>query len=291
MAELIKNALYNAIMAAVDANAEIKKLADNIYNQDNQKLALAATYRTARLAVEMALQGNDKLRVIREIMADMKTSLSRSITTDLRAAQQAGLENAARQLNGYGIKVTDAVVLETEIADVLEKAVGAVMASLDSQQATIEAILMAGLEESLILGGETQQGLLKPKPVADAGAFWATALFHDAFGYSTAVHGKSMNFRKQAIAALDLRTTDCCLRVHGQIREMDNDFKLTGTPRFADEMAWSPFHHRCRTSIALYHAAFDGGFTQKMVNSAKRILRERAAGIHNDYGPSNAFIE
>lgn len=63
--------------------------------------------------------------------------------------------------------------------------------------------------------------------------------------------------RKQAIAAIGGNTTDCCLRVHGQIQPVDKPFKLTGSPRFADEMQYCPFHWRCRTSISMYHPMFE----------------------------------
>lgn len=63
--------------------------------------------------------------------------------------------------------------------------------------------------------------------------------------------------QKQAIAAIDNRTTDCCLRVHGQITDLDQPYKLTGQPRFASEMMFPSFHWRCRTSSAAYHPAFE----------------------------------
>ena len=63
--------------------------------------------------------------------------------------------------------------------------------------------------------------------------------------------------QKQATAAIDERTTDCCLRVHGQIRPMGKPFKLTGTPRFRDEIDRPPFHWYCRTASALYLPVFE----------------------------------
>lgn len=51
-----------------------------------------------------------------------------------------------------------------------------------------------------------------------------------------------VNYQKQAIATIDERTTDCCLKVHGQIQNIDDPFILTGTPRFADEMQDPAFH-------------------------------------------------
>jgi hypothetical protein len=49
-------------------------------------------------------------------------------------------------------------------------------------------------------------------------------------------------YKKQAIAAIDQNTTDCCLRVHGQIQPLDKPFILEGTPRYADKVDAPPFH-------------------------------------------------
>lgn len=68
----------------------------------------------------------------------------------------------------------------------------------------------------------------------------------------------------KVVAAQDHRTTDCYLRAHAQIVPFDGKFHLTGTPRFADYLEWTPFHNRCRSSVVLYLAMYDDGFTDKM---------------------------
>lgn len=67
--------------------------------------------------------------------------------------------------------------------------------------------------------------------------------------------------QKQAIAVISPETTDCCIRVHGQIRDVGEPFELTGTPRFAERMMHPSFHWNCRTSIAMYHPIFERGVT------------------------------
>lgn len=83
--------------------------------------------------------------------------------------------------------------------------------------------------------------------------------------------------QKQAIAVISPETTDCCIRVHGQIRDVDEPFELTGTPRFADQMLHPSFHWNCRTSIAMYHPIFERGVTTTpgMVQAAQDELRRR----------------
>lgn len=88
---------------------------------------------------------------------------------------------------------------------------------------------------------------------------------------------EEIRYRKQAIATIDERTTDCCLRVHGQIRDVDEPFRLTGTPRFADEVQDPPFHWNCRTTEVLYHEAFEqfGVTTDEMRDAARAELEAR----------------
>lgn len=84
-------------------------------------------------------------------------------------------------------------------------------------------------------------------------------------------------YKKQAVATIDDRTTDCCLRVHGQIQPLDEPFQLTGTPRYADEVQDPPFHWYCRTAEALYHEEFEefGIPTSKMQDAAEAELEAR----------------
>lgn len=84
-------------------------------------------------------------------------------------------------------------------------------------------------------------------------------------------------YSKQAIATIDERTTDCCLRVHGQIKPIDEPFHLTGTPRYADNVQDPPFHWYCRSTEVLYNPAFEefGIPTDKMRDMAVLELDAR----------------
>jgi hypothetical protein len=96
--------------------------------------------------------------------------------------------------------------------------------------------------------------------------------------------------RDKVVTALDHRMTDCCLRTHGQVVGFQDKFRLTGTPRFADELEWTPFHHLCRTSIVLYLPGYDDGLTEQMRASADKVLDERARGINKYRHLSSAFV-
>lgn len=94
---------------------------------------------------------------------------------------------------------------------------------------------------------------------------------------STFNEQQEATYQKQAIATIDERTTDCCLRVHGQVQPLNEPFHLTGTPRYADEVQNPPFHWYCRTSEALYHESFEefGIPTSKMQDAAEAELQAR----------------
>lgn len=88
---------------------------------------------------------------------------------------------------------------------------------------------------------------------------------------------QQITVQKQAVATIGPRTTKCCLRVHGQIRDVGQPFDLTAEPRFARQMMHPAFHWNCRTSEVMYHPAFEQGglTTESMRSSAQAELRRR----------------
>lgn len=98
-------------------------------------------------------------------------------------------------------------------------------------------------------------------------------------------------FSRQCVSALDERTTDCCLRAHGQIVGADENFSLDGTPRFADEVFTTPFHWYCRSTVVLYAPEFEsvGISTEKMEEMAALELDAREkTGKRVEITPSHA---
>lgn len=127
----------------------------------------------------------------------------------------------------------------------------------------------------------------------------APALFGNRFeGYDFAQFGIGARVRevlsewgRQVVAVVDERTTDCCLRAHGQWQAMGDDFVLTGQPRYADKMPHPPFHRWCRSATALVqrqYAADD--LTQKMKDAARDELNARTRKPRRKViTPANAF--
>lgn len=172
--------------------------------------------------------------------------------------------------------------------------------------ATVEAarwiVLIASTAADIVtrrgIARETAPPFLRDEAARAVNAT-APALFNGRYeGYDFAQFGIGAKVRdlfsewgRQAVAVIDERTTDCCLRVHGQWQAMGDDFTLTGTPRFADTQPRPPFHKWCRTATALVqrqYAADD--LTAQMREAARaeltaRTLKPRRRVIT----PANAF--
>lgn len=63
--------------------------------------------------------------------------------------------------------------------------------------------------------------------------------------------------QRQAVAHVASGITQTCLRVHGQIVDVDEPFELSGEPRFGRKLMHPPFHWNCRTTVVAYHPAFE----------------------------------
>lgn len=112
------------------------------------------------------------------------------------------------------------------------------------------------------------------------------------FGIGAKVHEVLNEWGRQAVAVIDERTTDCCLRVHGQWQAFGDDFRLTGTPRYADTQPRPPFHKWCRSATALVqrkYAADD--LTTQMRDAARAEINARKTQHprRKVITPANAF--
>lgn len=83
--------------------------------------------------------------------------------------------------------------------------------------------------------------------------------------------------RKQWMSTISRNTTETCLLAHGQIVDVDEQFTLTGQPRFADHLLAPPAHWNCRSSVVMWHASFEssGLSTQDMRSAARAETRRR----------------
>lgn len=198
--------------------------------------AVMRAYRSARRALRGRLRS--RLAVL-ETLDELRMGVRAAALMLLDQAEVLGIEQAERELGLWGVPVLAAPEPSGRRQDTL----GAWLAPLEAQ---IAATLALSEDEALVLGDESRAGLLTPGPVLAGGARWLAAAAIGAYqgtvGVSLRRAGRRDEFRKQAIAVIDHRTTDCCLRVHGQVQRLDRPFRLTGEPRYADEVMEPPFH-------------------------------------------------
>ena len=272
-----------------DAGKDTRRLGelfDLLGNLQNPNTPLLDAYKNANLALKQSLQDGGGISTARGITGSLRQSLEITVKPILEQARANGAESARRQLGYYGLQAKELTPNPSRTGTVYE----VVDAKAKEQETAVMALLLGEADESLVLGDDSRQGVLRPYDVITTAAFWIAWMFWDGFSNQAAKSRKG-DFNKQVVAALDHRTTDCCLRAHGQIVSFQDKFKLTGTPRFADELDWTPFHHLCRSSIVLYLPGYDDGLTDRMKESASKVLDERARGINKYRHPSNAFVK
>lgn len=177
--------------------------------------------------------------------------------------------------------------------DRLDTSIATTTAQLRISQASADDIRARLISETAAAGRQSAW--------AASGTAAALEETRDVWTYGSALLGAylfylndgepNVTFEKQAIATIDERTTDCCLRVHGQVQPIDEPFKLDGTPRYADEIQDPPFHWYCRSSETLYHPDFEqvGIPTETMKTQAQKELDARArTGARATIYPSHA---
>jgi len=284
----MKSALERAQTSAVRMNDDIGNLFAQVGSSVHPRGFAATAYRNARRAMRSAMVEQNPVTAVRDVFLGLKSTI-RSETLGLFSdAQHLGITEAERQLRFYGVEGSEPHLSQQE-RESANAALAAIMSKLDAQEAQVIAMMLLETDIEQIVGSEERTGVLRESDIITALVGWVATLLWNSFGAWSTSRSGGFNFSKQAVAALDGRTTDCCLRVHGQITSFDGKFHLTGTPRFADYLDWSPFHYRCRTSIALYLPEFDNGLTQAMRESANIILAERAAGGSGDRHPADGY--
>lgn len=277
------NPLEKAVKSGIRMNDRIGDLFAKIGTAAHPRGNVLTDYDQARLALEAALAKENPLPAVRDVLRNMRRQLNSDVGNILNDAVLLGTDEASRQLRFYNARPRGSIRL-TEQTNTAQETV---MSQFDAQAAAINALVLSNADPSQIIGDDERTGVLSSGVITAAAAIWGAYLIWTAF--DTTVTSQEEKFMKQAVAALDARTTDCCLRVHGQIVELEKPFHLTGTPRFADFMDWPAFHWYCRTSGVLYQAEFDDGLTDKMQEGSQFFLDAREAGRNPDQNPVDAF--
>lgn len=265
-----------AIAAATRTNDLIYRLFWKLGTRDHPQGGVLAAYRKARKAVPGAL---DSPAAIQALLDALRSEVEAVVGAVLLDAAEIGLKQAERSLKIYDLGAN----LPDLDPQRIEAGLTSTLAVVDQQITATQALAATtGLEEALLIGDGVRVGLLSPAPVVREGAKWTTttaiAAWLESITFSTGQARAGGEFRRQAIAAIDNRTTDCCIRVHGQVVGLNEPFRLTGTPRYADEQQSPPFHDYCRTAEALVHVDdVEDDLTASLRETSRVVLSEREA--------------
>lgn len=256
------NPHHQAITNGRKTTDKLRQMFREVGSHEHPSGAVFAAYMQAR----RALRGNlDNGRVVNEVMNELKRSIRTTVTSQYNDAVSLGNEQAQGDLSAYGLRP---VVATLPIVDAVQSTMLIV-----SQQET--AIRSGMFDEGTILGDESRVGLLSPGNATRETADWLTRLTVLAWLTSVQQGAAGGEFYKQAVAALDKRTTETCLNVHGQVQPLNGLFTLTGTPRYANQLDRPPFHNFCRTVVALVEARYVSDQVTADMKRAAEVELER----------------
>jgi hypothetical protein len=299
------NVHERAIQNALDTGDDIKALFDKLGSADHPRGVIMALHRSFMREIAPHL---DNLPVVREMLRTYKTRLTVAFAQVFEQAAATGANRAERDIARNDIVENGALLPDPILSQLTQPARDAIAAAIDAQINAVYAQLAMGRDPVAIVGDAGRVGLLSPSALLKVGKRIVAevvssareqrlqAAFDGGFGGFGGLILPDANavaraevYKRQAIAAIDERTTDCCLRVNGQVVGVDELFKLTGTPRYADKMADPPFHDYCRTSVALVHQDdIDDRMTSDMKKAAIAEIKAREDGSRVEINPADS---
>ena len=299
------NVHERAIQNALDTGDDIKALFDKLGSADHPRGVIMALHRSFMREIAPHL---DNPPVMREMLRTYKTRLTVAFVQVFEQAAATGANRAERDIARNDIVENGALLPDPILSQLTQPARDAIAAAIDAQINAVYAQLAMGRDPVAVIGDAGRVGLLSPSSLLKVGKRIVAevvssareqrlqAAFNSGFGGFGGLILPDANavarvevYKRQAIAAIDERTTDCCLRVNGQVVGVDELFKLSGTPRYADKMADPPFHDYCRTSVALVHQDdIDDRMTSDMRKAAIAEIKAREDGSRVEINPADS---
>jgi hypothetical protein len=227
--------------------------------------------------------------------------LSREYGKEIASATHRYNERQFEYLDSVGGIVPDDVPQPDD--KYIEGMVLSLVASVDVVRSNLSTTALSLRDETESVGSRLLSvGLFDNKASSwrHGGNLLVTKSILEIWGSSNSISGDIIKrsaditgeeYKRQAIAAIDGRTTACCLAVHGQIVGFDKPFRLSAEPRFAEYVYAPPFHWNCRTAISLYTPEMDdSGVTTDDMRSAALAERKarRETGKRVEIHPAHA---
>lgn len=273
-----------AVESAQEHSAAFESLFSRVGTRNSPHGSIMVAYRTARKSISSVLS-EKSLTAVNDILLNLTHSVGQTALSVLRQSHDQGLEKAKNDLEIYGISLTG------NPSSMVSNAYDAIMSKLEGQLNAVWALAQMGYSADLIVGDDSRVGRLSPGEIISDIAIWLVLAGQFSWYDLTrqSLQGSS-EYVRQAIAAIDQATTNCCLRVHGQTVGMREDFRLDGTPRFASLIHDPPFHWYCRTSQALVLLQDrSDNLTAAMIDAASAELSARLTRGRIEIHPANAF--
>lgn len=253
----------SAIAAAHRYNRGLQSITwSDLGTRDHPRGGVVSAYRNARRAMAHILRTQsealDRAAGFADVMSELEGSVSRHVDQALRAGIDVGRETGLRHVQIYDLPdPTQFGQFDDRMIEASRQSgMAAGLASLSRQRAYGFGLIYSEAEDPQLVGDDTHPGILNPsvtvRDVDHISADLAGLTLSEIMLSSLTLAGRGApEMVKMAVAVIDLRTTETCRNVHGQVQPMDGLFDLDGwSPAFADQMTGPPFHHFCRTGVA-----------------------------------------
>lgn len=209
------------------------------------------------------------IRAIEARLAELENELGAGIRSGLTNISQAAWEQAGAEIailaEALGVPVFLFAIdpmLELTIAPALDQIPGLIASVRASITGTLREMLASGDRFSAIVKAVySQDGSVFARGRTSAELMIRRAVIQANNNSKLLYYGQAKKqapgLKKQVVAHIGGDTTETCLRAHGQIRDLDEPFHISGSPSFGGRQMTSPFHWNCRTTVAPYHVVFE----------------------------------
>ena len=267
-----------AARLALNTGDDLGQLSDGLGSATNP----TGLYGIYGLALAALAQTFDTPAQALVVLSSFEQQARRELRVTFADSAELGQRTGATMLNIYGVNVNGPSLLSSQlISTATDSALSVVQAQIIAARSAIQ---FGTFDKAAVLGDGERVGLLNPLPVIRESTrlITATSQVVQDDTIARAVASEPVQYGYQAIAAINERTTECCLEVHGQVIPLDGQFELTGEPRYADFMSKPPFHWYCRTTMALVPMRDAGdAVTDELLAAAEREQQLRKSGNWN----------
>lgn len=265
------------------------------YEQARADLLAQFTYRFSLLGddpspaqIRQLATDAELIRAIEERMRALESEFTEIARKGFSDVAEAGFNGAAREVAAIA-KAVNVNMLAFAIDPLLELTIGPAIGQIPGLVGNVKTNVITTLRERLAAGdrftdiaravfgkeagyfrnGQTSAELMTRRAVIQANNN-ARLLYYD--------QAKQIipGLKKQAIATFSGDTTRTCLKVHGQIQNLDDPFVIEGEPSFGRRQQQPPFHWNCRTSVVAYHPVFERTSTVKTADMVAQAEKELA---------------